>query len=215
MARSGENGLPSPNSSWNSAQIKRKVLRVKLTRSCPILLLAVAAVTAGCHRSSPDGGAPSVIAVELIVANPHAYAHRVITVRGCYVSGFERMTVQPCDNAQHDQMIWVESAEMLHTLEQAALPPLPSAVPRELRTPEQPLFLFKYDEAQSRAAWKQLTPESAPSAYRLEVTVVGQFETVSQDKAGPTQVGFGHLNAYKHQLILVDVLHSKLLSSGQ
>lgn len=96
-----------------------------------------------------------------------------------------------------------------------AVPALPSPVPIELRTPKESSFVFKYDEAKSRAAWKKLNSASAASAYKLEVTVVGQFETVFPQEPQPMKLGFGHLNAYKHSLILVDVLQSKLLGSAQ
>jgi hypothetical protein len=87
-------------------------------------------------------------------------------------------------------VIWVENAELLHSLQQLPITELPEF----LRTS----LMFQYDEARNRTAWGKLVPPSASSRFFSgEVTVTGQFET--------GYGGYGHMGAYSHQLILMDV----------
>ncbi len=171
-----------------------------------ILLLIVVTAVSSCRRSSAPDVSSSVLAVEQVVAKPQFYDHKLLAIHGCYVTGFERSTLQPCQNARADQAVWVEDAAS------------PLARPSEgyatvSAPPERPL-VYEYSEARSRAAWDKLNRELAPGAkylpeHRLEVTMVGQFDTVPSPN--PNAYGFGHLNSCSHRLLLLDVLAAKPL----
>ena len=62
-------------------------------------------------------------------------------------------------------------------------------------------LLFTYNARRNRRAWQKL-PKG--DFVGTPVVVLGQFET-SGDLSG----GFGHLNAYSDELILVDVLDNE------
>ncbi|HWR35877.1 MAG TPA: hypothetical protein VN622_08430 [Clostridia bacterium] len=175
-----------------------------------VFLFAVAA--SGCHRASHSESQPQVVDIEQVVARPQSYAHKVVTVHACFVSSFERVALLPCQGADLDYSIWVEDAEMLHAMQETSLPAMPQAVPDELRTAPKAGFVFRYDEAKIRAAWNKLRPENSPNPYRAEVVVVGQFETVEPRRPEVLKNGFGHMNMYAHELILVDVLAVSPLS---
>ena len=173
------------------------------------VLLAIVGGTAACHRNPTSTTSPQEVGIEQLLANPKAYDHHLVTVRGCYVSAFERSTLEPCQDARHDTLIWVEDAAPIHALEQLQLPGIRIPEPKELQTAPKPVFVFPYDDTKNREAWRKLIPERLPSVYRSEVTLVGQFETIAPQRPDPMRSGFGHLNAYMHDLILVDVLRSK------
>jgi hypothetical protein len=144
----------------------------------------------------------------VVVADAINYSHRMITVRGCYVEAYERTTVQPCDSKKHEDVMWLDNAEILATDVKGFVPE--QLVPKELQAPPNASpseFIFNYDQLKTRAAWAKL--------YRIaphggEIVVTGQFDTVAPEKMnsesrgfGP---GFGHLGQYQHRLLLVDVL---------
>jgi len=63
-----------------------------------------------------------------------------------------------------------------------------------------PILEFKFDEQKNTVAWGKLKSQG----YCSDVTLVGQLETTT-----PETGGFGHLSAYHHELILLDVLSTK------
>jgi len=145
--------------------------------------------------SKPYSADPnSEITVEQILANPQAYSHRVVKVRGCYLSGFELSTFVPCDaiTASFPGKIWLESGETVRRQEEyfrSRNPPMPGPEPVHL--------LVHYDAQKDDAAWRKLD-----YAGGSPVLILAQFETT-----GRTQRRFGHLGGFSHELILVDVLH--------
>ena len=172
-----------------------------------LLLVAVAGVA--CRSTSPRDAQSQAIPIEQVVADPQSYAHQLVTIRGCFVSSFERVALLPCRNANIDQSIWVEDAEMLHAMQDTRLPAIPPAIPDELRTAPKTTFVFSYDVARTRAAWNKLRPEDSPNPYRAEVVVVGQFETIRPRNPEALKDGFGHMNMYPHELVLTDVIESR------
>lgn len=171
-----------------------------------------------CHHSPAPAFSPSVLPIEQVVAQPQKYAHKLVTIHGCYLSGFERSTVQPCHDTRAEEIVWVEDAALIAPLDQMSLPEPPSAVPKELQTAPKPRLLFRYDAAKNRAAWSRLEdplPQSkrgqdAMRPYALEVTLVGQFDTMPPLSANAH--GFGHLGQYSHELVLMDVVEAKPLT---
>lgn len=178
-----------------------------MKKAITITVLLFALVAVGCQRVQHSELKSQVVGIEQVVANPQAYAHKLVTIHGCFIASFERVALLPCEHADADHSIWVEDAEMLHAMEETRLPSIPQAIPDELRTQPKATFIFQYNEAAIRAAWKKLLPANAPNPYRAEVTVVGQFETVGQ-RPDMSKEGFGHLNMYPHELILLDVRES-------
>ena len=174
-----------------------------------VVLLAIVTGTSFCNRNPKATTSSQELGIEQLLASPETYAHRLVTVRGCYVSSFERSTLGPCQDTRIETLIWVENAAPIHYLQQLQLRGIRVPEPSELRTAAKSDFVFPYDEAKNREAWRKLTPERLPPVYRSEVTLVGQFETIAPHRRDPMRSGFGHLNAYMHELILVDVLRSK------
>ena len=167
-----------------------------------ILVLIVAVAGSSCRRST----APDVLPIEQVVAKPQYYDHKLLTIHGCYVTGFERSTLQPCQAARQNQAVSVEDA--------AAPLTRPSEVVTERSTPPERPLLFEYNETRSSAAWDKLNrelvtgPKNLPE-HRLEVTMVGQFDTLPSPN--PKSYGFGHLSQCSHRLLLLDVLEAKPL----
>lgn len=136
--------------------------------------------------------------VEELLVNPQSFAHTVVSVSGCYMSGFEMSALTACDS--RSGLIWVEGAgaieEMkklrLHLRHQGKLDELMS-----IETFGKEELLFAYDERRNSRAWNKLPR----STLRSEVVLLGQFETSDYKRSG-----FGHLGAYPNELILVDVL---------
>jgi hypothetical protein len=182
-------------------------------RLCWVLLVLATGASA-CHRTSPSSASSSEATVEQVLANPQAYAHRLVTIRGCYVSSFERSTIEPCQNGRLQGAIWLEDAALIHSFEQLQPPGIRVPQPLGLQTSPKSVLVFQYDAAKNRAAWKRLMPEAIPAIYRSETTLVGQFETIAPQEPGPIRSGFGHLGVFTHELILVDVLRSKPLDSA-
>lgn len=131
--------------------------------------------------------------VEQIFANPQAFVHRIVTIRGRYLSGFEISDLTTCANG-HIEKLWVENASAV-VLMAKAIEQLPS---RERW--DSPILRFKFDEQKNAVAWRKLGV-SRLTSYCSDVTLVGQFETKTL-----AANGFGHLNAYKHELIVLNVL---------
>ena len=179
------------------------------------LLLAVAISITACNRTSPSSASSSEVPIEQVLANPQAYAHRLVTIRGCYFSGFESSLPQPCQDAHRKDAIWVEDAAMIHSIDQLQPPGIRLPERQELRTPSKSVLVFQYEDATNRAAWNKLLPEASQPIYWLQVAVVGQFETIAPQEPGPMRSGFGHMGAFGHELILVDVLSSRMVKSGQ
>jgi len=131
--------------------------------------------------------------VEQISANPQAFAHRIVTIPGLYVRGFEISSLSSCGNG-HILDLWVENA--LGVISEAKLnEQLPSRERWDV-----PILAFKFNKQKNAAAWRKLRSQG----YCSDVSVVGQFETNT-----PKKGGFGHLGAYTHELILLDVLSTK------
>ena len=63
-------------------------------RAFLFVLLALGA--SDCHQSRRAVANPPVLPLEQVVAHPESFAHRLVTVRGCFIHGFERDTLQPC-----------------------------------------------------------------------------------------------------------------------
>ena len=109
----------------------------------------------------------------------------------------------------------MEDAGMIHRIEQLQPPGIRMPEPQELRTPPQSPLVFQYDDAKNQATWKRLEPDPPPPIYRSKVKVVGQFETIAPQVPGPMGSGFGHLDAFAHALILVDVVSTRALESDK
>jgi hypothetical protein len=156
-----------------------------------VVLLLLVAASLSCDHASPVDSRSSVVPVELVVARPQSYAHQLVTIRGCYFHGYEVSALGSCHDTRRGHVIWVENAELLHSLQHLPI----TGLPEYLRTS----LVFQYDEARNRTAWRKLVPPSASSlsSSGVEVTVTGQFET--------GYGGYGHMGAYAHQLVLMDV----------
>jgi hypothetical protein len=135
-----------------------------------------------------------VLSIEELLANRRSYAHTLVTVRGCYINGEELSALTKCSpedqSAQRNEIIWVEQASDYE---------IPSAIRAKLPLSylSDPQLVFNYRAAKDLQPWKRL---------RIgEVVLFGQFETTDW-RDEPTEGGFGHVGAYSHQLILVDVL---------
>lgn len=128
--------------------------------------------------------------VDQIFANAQAFVHRIATIRGRYFSGFEISSLVTCANG-HWVELWVESSSSV-----VATAKLNEHLPSRERQ-DSPILRFKFDEQKNAAAWRKLESQ----AHCSDVTLVGQFETNRLEV-------FGHLGAYKHELILLDVLSS-------
>ena len=170
-------------------------------------------VGGGCHNNTARVGSSSVLPIEDVLANPQSFAHRIITGRACFIVGFERATLQPCQSPRPEQFVWVTNAAKLWYFEKLQLPSIRIPEPPGLKALSKSALLFDYDDAKNSAAWRKLTPESKRRLSRSDVTVVGQFETIAPNTAVPMSRGFGHLNGYSHELILVDVLRSEVLDN--
>jgi len=116
-----------------------------------------------------------------------------VTLQGTYRSGFERSSLLLCAGG-HTAELWLEDAYSVF-----ALSKLNERQPPSGRW-DIPILNFNYNEGKNAAAWGKLRSEGDCS----EVTLVGQFETKA-----PKTGGFGHLGAYEHELILLDVLSAK------
>jgi hypothetical protein len=139
-----------------------------------------------CHAHFSDE-------VEQIFANPQEFAHRIVTIPGQYKSGFEISSLITCANG-HTVELWVENASVVRDN---------AMINEQLQLRERwysPILSFKFDQQRNDTAWGNLESQGNCS----DVTLVGQFET-GEPKPG----GFGHLGAYSHELILLDVLSSK------
>jgi hypothetical protein len=163
----------------------------------------------GCRQTHQSESRPVVLPLKQIVSSPVKYSHQLITVKGCYVSSFERSTLQPCGSEKHDEMVWVESAGALFSqANQKAFPH--QYVPEKLRSAPIPPreFVFRYDERKNSTAWAKL--QRLEFNTPTEVMLTGQFDTVAPNKANTDPYdfghGFGHLGQYEHRLILIDVL---------
>lgn len=167
------------------------------------ILLIVAVACSSCRRF-PASTSQS-LDIEQVVGSPQLYDHQLLTIHGCYVTGFEKSGLLPCQGARQNQLVCVEDAGT----------PLikPSESNVELGTPPERPVLFEYSKTRSDAAFKKLDREvmkesRSRAQYRLEVTIVGQFDTVPSPN--PQHYGFGHLNTCSHRLLLLDVLSAKL-----
>ena len=134
----------------------------------------------------------SVLTVEQVLAAPQAYSHRIITIRGCYASGFEELALVSCKK-ETDGGIWIESATANRLLEQLHL---------TNKWSEPPVLILPYVEARDRLVWSEFSKVLEKSQ---NATLIGQFETKASI-AGAAREGFGHLGQYAHELILEDVL---------
>ncbi len=184
-------------------------------------ILAVPCVTAflsmaGCNRSSAPQIAPiPSLTVEELLANPQGHSHTMVKVSGCFFSGFESSVMRPCGTKNMAERIWVEDAAIFEEMP-PTLPEVPEAIPLELRNPAPKMkssaeatVLFKYDARQNSRAWQKLESLSGSGPMAPQVALLGQFETIAPRTPGTGKFGFGHLNAYTHELILVDVLDTK------
>ena len=149
------------------------------------------------------------LSIEELLANPRSHAHTMVKVSGCFVLGLESVTLRPCSASGPGDVIWVEDARIVQEMQKRRLPDVPDVIPKGLEKPATKKELFTYDERCNADAWKKLKPSPDPEQTVLEVVLLGQFETVTQQVAPETQSGFGHLGAYSHELILADVLSNK------
>lgn len=116
----------------------------------------------------------------------------MVKVRGCHWGGFEASVFLTCNPKNQGRKIWVESATFYKQI--GMFPKNNRLFPERDKNLK---LLFEYDEGSDKRVWEELKASMAS-----EVVLVGQFET-SRD------IGFGHLGAYDHELILVNVLESK------
>ena len=162
------------------------------------LLAAIFAV--GCKQEHTPVRQVAPISLELLANDAQRYNHQIVTVYGCYVRGFERSALVPCEGQKDDKMVWVESADdIVETANHIKEESVPE--PKALQTPPRTNFVFQYDEAKSRAAWQKLR---SASSRHLEVTLVGQFD------AGASGV-LVSLPSDDRRLILIDTLTVKPL----
>ncbi len=167
-------------------------------------------VWAGCNRSSAPKNAPfPTLTVEELLANPQSHSHTMVVVSGCFVTGFEQIVLQPCGSKNYLQKIWVEDARFLEASKKLSLPGMPGTTPQELQNRGAERDLFAYDEGRISRAWQKLAASTSQDQVVSEVVLLGQFETIAPRVPVPWHSGFGHLNAYAHELILVDVLSSQ------
>jgi hypothetical protein len=134
----------------------------------------------------------SVLTVEQVLVAPQAYSHRIITIRGCYVSGFEVIALRSCKE-EPAEGIWIESATAIRFLEELHL---------MNKWSEPPVLILPYSEARGRQVWRRF---SGALENVQNATLIGQFETRAS-VAGKGNRGFGHMGQYAHELILEDVL---------
>ncbi len=174
-----------------------------------VLYLLACVLCAGCTRTIAPNLAPiPTLTVEELLANPRNYSHKLVKVRGCFVSGFEKAVLQPCQSKVHSEQIWLENAFIYH---EPSLPRIPEAAPDELKNPElkhpaNGILLFEYDEKRNSQAWNKLDSIDQTAS---QVLLLGQFETISPQVPVTNKSGFGHLNGYEHELILVNVLNTE------
>ena len=169
---------------------------VKRTLSVGLFAVAIAV---GCKQEHAHLPQVAPIPVEQLLANAPRYAHQVVKVRGCYVSGFERSVLEPCDSQKHDRLVRIESAEEIY--ETAKIMKYSVPEPEALQSPPKTTFVFQYDAAKSRIAWQKLR---SASFRRLEVILVGQFDA----NAIGTAVD---LTGADGRLILIETLDAKPL----
>jgi hypothetical protein len=137
---------------------------------------------------------PNVTAKQ-VLANPKAYSHKIIKVRGCLYLGFERVVLRPCEGGSEAEEMWLENAA-IHMQIEGFMQPADS---------EKPSVIFEYDQNRNLRAWRKLQSLSETNLKAPEIMIVGQFETAASDQES-SKLGFGHLGAYKHELIVQDVL---------
>jgi hypothetical protein len=168
-----------------------------MKRAILTVFCAVAAASwGGCSRSIP------ILTVEELLANPQDHSHTMVKVRGCFVSEFEKAVLQPCESQNQGQNIWVEEAMFYEQINE-----LGRNHP-EFKGPAPVKLLFEYDKGREKRAWKALTDSLGQKQRTSEIILLGQFETIAPH-APRANEGFGHLDAYPHELILVDVLSRK------
>ena len=152
----------------------------------------------GCNQFIPT------FTVEELLANPQTHSHTMVKARGCLVYGMEKLVLQPCKGQNQSQIIWIDDAESNR----------PGFWGNDRSPAPHVKLMFKYDEARDRRASKELGTilTAIPEQEQMspEVVLLGQFETIAPRVANSkTELGFGHLGAYAHELILRDVLGSK------
>jgi hypothetical protein len=172
----------------------------------PLLILPVVSFsTLGCHQKSQTEASNAVLTIEQVATNPQQYSHQLLTVQGCFVHSFERLTLQPCGDPKHDQLIWVDSADAEFAFRNRTNFPR-QYVPKELQSePRSPdYFVFTYDEKKSNAAWSKL---ASFGSEPTRVIFYGQFDTVAPNRANTDPYdfghGFGHLGQYEHRRFLL------------
>ena len=87
--------------------------------------------------------------LEQIFANPQAFVHRIVTIRGLYYSGFEISSLHACGNG-HFVDLWMEDASSV-----VSMAKLNEHLPSRERFRE-PILSFKFDEHRNAAAWGKL-----------------------------------------------------------
>ena len=157
-----------------------------------MVCISAAALLGGCKPSATQtvNQVDSIFAVKELLANPQSHSHAVVKVRGCVYRGFEVLVLEPCESANRTERIWVDDAE--NEQEQTRI----TRLHPEYRLPPGTKLFFPFDEARNKRAWQRLDA-SFNEDNIAHVSLVGQFES---------GFGFGHLGAYSHELILVDVL---------
>ncbi len=182
----------------------------KVLKTQAIFLSGIFLLMGGCKQSVPPKiETDPTLSVEELLANSQSHAHTMVKVSGCFVLGLESVTLRPCNAREPGDAIWVEDARFVQEMQKHRLPDVPDAIPKGLEKPAIKKELFTYDERRNAEAWKKLRPSSDPEQTVSKVVLLGQFETVAQQIAPETQSGFGHLDAYSHELILADVLSNK------
>jgi len=174
---------------------------------------------AGFTRKPHPADPNSEITVEQILANPQAYSHRVVKIRGCYMHGFELSEFVSCDatglgmwpgrlmyiSLQQDapvqqinaSCIWLQSSQVAWAQQDR------SSSNRPMDEPEPVHLLFHYDAKKDDAACRKLI-----SLNGSQISILAQFET-----AAGSDRRFGHLGHCSHELILEDVLRPATANS--
>jgi hypothetical protein len=114
------------------------------------------------------------------------------------MEGFEISVLQPCGSTNPPQRIWVEDAEFAEAMKKLRLRLSHEGKTGELKNLATEKLLFTYDDERNSRAWQKLKSSSNWG----EVVLLGQFETSAPQGSSR----YGHLSAYAHELILVEVL---------
>jgi hypothetical protein len=122
-----------------------------------------------------------------VLKQRRTYDGKVVVVSGCFRTGLETATLQPCGvSVSPDDALWVEDVRMLDDMERII-----PGLRRDRRTGTEPLGPAEAE------AYRRLMSGDWPKP--TPVTLRGEFQSSDTPR-------FGHLNAFKHRLVLYKVV---------